>query len=398
MNSVQSGRRRTAGLVSLVLLSACASLSGCAWLPSDGPSTSAVSRQQQRGEAERYRLIDISTASLVAEAQRPQVGFAEHFGVAEQAPPALIGVGDGLSVEIWEAGSNPLYAGRPSSGAAAEAAVGTRATTLSEQTVGADGSITLPFVGRVRVVGLSPQQVEQELRESLKGKAAQPQAVVHRRNASGAVTVAGDVAAGSRVPLSVRGERLLDVLAAAGGVRAPSYETRIQLTRGQDSFSMPLLRVLQDPSQNIYLQPGDLLVATRQPQSFTAFGATGRTAQIEFGAERISLIEAVAKTGGLLDQRADPRGVYLLRYEPRTLIEPPRAAPSADHQDEVRVIYRLDLAQAESYFLAQRFPMRDRDILYVSSAPANELRKFLELLGLISQPVIQGAVVHGALK
>jgi polysaccharide export outer membrane protein len=161
-----------------------------------------------------------------------------------------------------------------------------------------------------------------------------------------------------------------------------------------------MAKLLQDPRENIYLQPGDMIVATRQPQSFTAFGATGRNAQIEFGAESISLIEAVAKTGGLLDNRADPRGVYLFRYEPRAVVDALRALPieAEPSQEEVRVVYRLDLAQAGSYFLAQRFAMQDRDIVYVSSAATNELQKFLELLGLITQPVIQGAVVRGAVK
>lgn len=400
--TIASPHRLQAGatLRSVLLLTVLMPLAACSLLPSDGPDQSDIKSQHGRGAQPSFELIDIGSAAVGAERWRAQEGFASRFAGDGKPPVMVIGVGDGISVDIWEAGSDALFSPRAAS-AGSSSSASARNASLPEQIVSADGSIRLPFAGRVMVAGRTPMKVEQLLTKALAGKTARPQVVVHVRNNSGAVTVVGDVAAGARVPLSVRGERLLDVLAAAGGVRAPSYETRIQLTRGAQSVSLPLLKVLQDPRENIYLQPGDVIAATRQPQSFTAFGATGRNAQIEFGAERISLIEAVAKTGGLLDNRADPRGVYLFRYEPRAVADAARAMPTSGKSAspaEVRVVYRLDLTQADSYFLAQRFTMRDRDIVYVSSAATNELQKFLQLLGLITQPVIQGAVIRGAVK
>lgn len=383
----------------LLLLAPLLSLAACTLLPSAGPDRGDIKRQQQRGPQPTFELIDISSAAVATEKWRTQDGFAARFADGGKPPVAVIGVGDGVVVEIWEAGSDTLFSSRSTSGSGTSTSA--RSATLPEQTVAADGSLNLPYAGRIKVAGRTAIEVERLLTKALAGKTARPQVIVHVRNHSGTVTVAGDVAAGARVPLSVRGERLLEVLASAGGVRAPSYETRIQLTRAGVSVSLPLLRVLQDPRENIYLQAGDLIVATRQPQSFTAFGATGRNAQVEFGAENLSLIEAVAKTGGLLDHRADPRGVYLFRYEPRAVVKALRgAAPSKalSDQAEVQVVYRLDLAQASSYFLARRFAMRDGDIVYVSSSATNELQKFLELVGLVTQPVIQGAVIRGALQ
>lgn len=377
-------------------------LAACSLLPSAGPDRGDIDQQRTQAEQPAFTLIDLGSASLGTETPQPQDGFAARFGGSDKPPPLVIAVGDGVAVEVWEVGTDTLFSSRTmTAGLAATSGSSARNTNLQEQIVGADGTLHLPFAGRVAVLGRTAIEVEQLLTQALAGKASRPQIIVQLRKHSGRVTVAGDVAGGSRVPLSVQGERLLDVLSTAGGVRAPIHETRIQLTRGSESVSLPLLRVLQDPRENIYLEPGDLLVATRQTQSFTAFGATGRNAQIEFGAERVSLIEAVAKTGGLLDSRADPRGVYLLRYEPRAVVDGLRVVPlggAPEVQDEVRVVYRLDLAQVGSYFVAQRFAMRDRDILYVSSAATNELQKFLELVGLVSQPLIQGAVVRGALK
>lgn len=397
MNSARSGALRRVPVWSrCLLLSGFALLTGCAALPSAGPQRSDIRDQSKAQPLPGFRIVDLDERSLQAGQQRTPPGFAETFG--EGAPsPMRIDVGDRISVEIWEAGSTPLFA-RPATGAGTDtAAASTRSTTLADQTVGSDGDIVLPFAGRIAVKGRTGTEVEKQIVRALAGKTVRPQVIVRVRSESKAVTVLGEVAAGSRVPLSARGERLLDVLAATGGVRAPAHEARIQLTRAGRTLSLPLRRLLQEPRQNIVLQPGDLVVATRQPQSFTAFGATGRNAQIEFGSEELSLIEAVAKTGGLLDNRADPRGVYLFRHEPRAVLEP-AAARAANGGAELPVIYRLDLSEARSYFLAQRFALRDRDILYVSSAPASELQKFLELVGLVTQPVIQGAVIRGAVK
>lgn len=383
MNRARTGvLRRLAVLPRCLLLPSLLLLAGCAALPSAGPQRSDIAEQSEAQPAPGFRIVDLDERSLQSVAPATAPGFAERFG--EGAPsPMRIDVGDRISVEIWEAGSTPLFARPAASPGADSATASTRSTTLADQAVGAEGEIVLPFAGRIAVLGRSAGEVETLILQALAGKAARPQVIVRVRSESKAVTVLGEVAAGSRVPLSARGERLLDVLAAAGGVRAPGHEAHIQLTRDGERLSLPLRRLLQEPRQNIVLQPGDLVVASRQPQSYTAFGATGRNAQIEFGSEELSLIEAVAKTGGLLDQRADPRGVYLFRQEPR---------------EELPVIYRLDLSEARSYFLAQRFLLRDRDILYVSSAPASELQKFLELVGLVSQPVIQGAVIRGAFK
>lgn len=381
------------------LLAAQLPLAACSLLPSAGPDRGEIDDQRQTAA---FELVDIGAGWSLTDTAPAPAGFAERFGSRSTPPPSVIGIGDGVSIDIWEAGTDALFSPRLQSATAVSGAAATgRYASLAEQIVALDGSVTLPYAGRIQVVGLTVAEVEQRLTAALAGKAAQPQLVVRVRNNSGTVTVAGDVAGGARVPLSVRGERVLDVLAAVGGVRAATHETRLQLTRRGESVTLPLLRVLQEPHENIYLEPGDLLVATRQTQSFTAFGATGRNAQIEFGAERLSLIEAVAKTGGLLDSRADPRGVYLFRTETRAALDALRAAPSGASgaaQEEVRVVYRLDLAKAASYFVAQRFAMRDRDIVYVSSAATNELQKFLELVGLVTQPVIQGAVVRGALQ
>lgn len=378
---------------------ACGALSGCAYIPSAGPLTRDVENEYDASAAQHpYVLDEVSDQTIEVLRQRTDPSLSALADGETNAPDLQIGRGDALVVAIWEAGSQPLFgqvaaADKPLAGTA-------HGAVLPEQPVGADGCVSIPFAGRVPVAGLSLPAAQAAIEAALRGKAAQPQVLISvAHSLAGSVTVVGEVNAGGRIALTAHGERVLDVLAAAGGIRVPTYETWVGVTRNGATTSVPLTQILKDARENILMHPGDQLLLTRQPETFTAFGATGRNAQIPFEAARVSLVEAVAKAGGLLDQRADPRGVFLLRQEPRPIAQAlagaqaiPGAAPT------VPVVYRLDLSRAGSFFLARDFRLRDGDVLYVSGAVANDLTKFLQLVGLITQPAIEGAVLSTTVK
>jgi len=121
--------------------------------------------------------------------------------------------------------------------------------------------------------------------------------------------------------------------------------------------------------------------------------------QVSFGAQEITLAQALAKAGGLLDLRADPAGVFLFRFEPPAVVGALKAQPLAIGPGGTSpVVYRLDLSDANSYFFAQRFPVEDKDVIYVANARLNELQKFFTLLNTITGPVITGIVVKGSVS
>jgi polysaccharide biosynthesis/export protein len=209
--------------------------------------------------------------------------------------------------------------------------------------------------------------------------------------------VSGEVVGGARVPLSVNGDHMLDVIALAGGTKAAVYDTFVRLSRNGVTVTMPMERLVSDPAENIYAQPGDVLTLVRVPQTYSVLGATGQNAQITFNAERITLVEALAKAGGLQDLRSDPAGVFLFRFEPPAVVAALNAPQLATGPDRTSpVVYRLDMSDANSYFLAQRFPVEDKDIIYVANARLNELQKFFTLLNTLTGPVITGIVVKNA--
>lgn len=367
----------------------CASMVGaCSQFPTTGPSTKTVQETSadSSSSAGVIQVVDINekvVGQLVA--KQPISQFAEVFGNPVQ-PAQVIGAGDMLEVTIWETPPATLFGAMTPDPRVVATSI---PTALPGQAVDRDGNISVPFVGRTQAAGLSTIALAGKIADALKGKAHQPQVLVRvLQNVSSTVTVVGEVNVNVRMPLTAGGERVLDALAAAGGVKQPISKVSLQLTRGPRFQAMPLEAVIRDPKQNIALQPGDVVTALFQPLSFTALGATGRQDEVPFEAQGISLAQAMGRVGGLLDNRSDPRGVFIFRFEPRDTLDWPRQPAAATPDGMVPVVYRLDLSDPRSFFAMQSFPMHHRDIVYVSNAPVAELQKFLNVVFSITYPVL----------
>jgi polysaccharide biosynthesis/export protein len=369
-------------------------VAGCSSLPTAGPTASDVKHQEIKDSEIRFDLVDIDDNVVAALLASPGENFHTRFKKYGRPPQPRIGVGDSVVISIWEAAGGGLFG----ASATDHVSAGSRSVTIPEQMVGQDGGISVPFADRVPVAGRLPVEVQKTVERRLAEKAIEPQAIVTiTRSVTNSATVTGEVIAGARVPLSLKGDRLLDLIAAAGGAKTPLYETFVRLSRDGITATIPMEMLVSDPAENIYAYPGDVLTLVRLPQSFTVFGATGANAQVNFTAERMTLVEALAKAGGLQDLRADPAGVFLFRFEPPAIVKTlgrPQLGTGPDGFSPM--VYRLDLSDAKSYFLAQRFPIRDKDIIYVANADLNELQKFFTLLNTLTGPVITGIVVRNA--
>jgi polysaccharide biosynthesis/export protein len=369
-------------------------VAGCSSLPTAGPTASDVKHQEIKDNEVRFGLIDIDDNVVAALLASGRESFHTRFKKYGRPPQPRIGVGDSVVVSIWEAAGGGLFGSSPTDHVSA----GSRSVTIPEQMVGQDGGISVPFADRVPVAGRLPVEVQKTIERRLAEKAIEPQAIVTvTRSITSSATVTGEVIAGARVPLSLKGDRLLDLIAAAGGAKTPLYETFVRLSRDGVTATIPMELLVSDPAENIYVYPGDVVTLVRLPQSFTAFGATGQNTQVNFTAEKMTLVEGLAKAGGLLDLRSDPAGVFLFRFEPPGIVKTlgrPQLGTGPDGSSPV--VYRLDLSDAKSYFLAQRFPIHDKDIIYVANAELNELQKFFTLLNTLTGPVITGIVVKNA--
>lgn len=367
--------RRCAALLALAL-------AGCSGTSGSGPSAGAIGRAARAPAAAAQGIGIVALDEATARRAAAYAASQEFDDVFQPVAPSgtVIGIGDVLDIAIWEAPPAVLFgAAAPGGGLGGPLA---QTAGIPPQVVGEDGSVTVPFVGNLVVRGRTPQDVGRTIVARLAGRAHRPQAIVRlAQNDSRAVTVMGEVGATRRVPLTPRGERVLDAIAAAGGSRQPIVKTTIQLTRDGRTAAMPLDTILRDPAQNVTLKPGDVVTAVFQPYSFVALGAVAQNAEVPFEGGGISLAQALGRIGGLRDDRADVRGVFIFRLEQPAALDPAVAHGTRRTADGlIPVVYRLDLSQGASFFTARDFAIRDRDVVYVSNAPIADLQKFLNIV------------------
>jgi polysaccharide biosynthesis/export protein len=365
-------------------------LAGCSSLGAAGPGTRTI----RAADGATYAGADIAVIDLdravntrIAAHARAQ-SFAEVFGTAAAAVPT-IQRGDTVAITIWEAPPAVLF-GTGSEQRTAGEAVAVGGATIPQQRVEDDGSIAIPFVGRVQASGRSAADIQREIVRRLQGRAHDPQVLVRLvDNQASAVTVLGEVATSRRVPLGARGERLLDILAEAGGPTEDVEKITVRLSRADRAVTMPLDAVILDPAQNVAMRAGDVLTVIHQPFTFIALGATGRNAEVPFEGSGLTLAQALGRVGGLRDDRADIRGVFIFRFENPSVLDPELVRTAQTTLDgRVPVVYRLDLSDPAGFFVAQDFAMRDDDVLYVSNAIGTDLQKFLAALSGVVLPTL----------
>lgn len=371
-----------------LLIGTSLALASCASLGASGPSRSAIRDVEKTGSG--ILLVD-----LTDQVARNVVRHARHGSLADSfggavAAEQVVGAGDIVDVAIWEAPPAALFGTANVENRLSPSTSVARTANIPEQMVDGTGQITVPFVGSVKAVGRSPREIAREITARLAGKANAPQVMVRiAENQAANVTIVGEVNQSRRVPLSTKGERLLDVLATAGGVKQPVNKVTIQVARGGMVVSQPLARVISDPSENIVLRANDVVTALYQPYSFQALGAFGTNAEVEFEATGINLAQALGRIGGLQDNRADVKGVFIFRLEdPAVLGERFTPGMQTTPDGKVPVIYRVNMADPATFFIAQGFPISNRDILYVSNAPLADIQKFVTVISSMAFSVV----------
>lgn len=358
---------------------------GCTFFPYDGPASIDV--LSQRSDTIPYALIKLTPETIDILAAYEPKGLAGAFLDRRPASNIKFGIGDIVSTTVFEATAGglfiPLDAGaRPGN-----------YVTLPDQAVDDNGNITFPFAGVVRAAGRTNVEIQNEIVDKIKNRAIEPQVVVTlAQQRTSLISVIGEVNTPLRfaVPASGAGDRVLDAITRAGGIKGQGYSTWVMLERGGKRATVPFENLVMEPSNNIYIQPGDRIYVYQEQQKFIAFGATGAPdvigAQGEFNFDnwRINLAEAVAKAGGLQDVRADPGNVFLYRREPKAVAKLLGADVSRFTGDLVPVIFQVDLRDPGGYFNATRTQMRNGDVIFASNAQSYDLEKFFNFVNTVS--------------
>jgi polysaccharide export outer membrane protein len=310
------------------------------------------------------------------------------------------GIGDVVSVTIFEAAAGglfiPLEAGvRPGN-----------FITLPNQNVDSRGNIAVPYAGAILAKGRTPAEVQQSIVDALKNRAIEPQAVVALVDQrTSLISVLGEVNAPARFPANAAGEHLLDAITRAGGPKGQGFDTWVMLEREGKRATVPFGALVYEPSNNVYVHPYDTIYVYREPQTFVAFGATGQQGQFNFDAWRVSLAEAVGKSGGLNQTLAEPGAVFLYRGETREVAARLGVDVTRFDTPIIPIIYTVNFRDGAGYFVATKMQMRNKDVLYVSNATTVEISKFMTYLRLINatvnDPLVTATnayVLKGAIK
>jgi polysaccharide biosynthesis/export protein len=355
-------------------------------MPTSGPSEIAV-KSGVTFEGPGYGLVKLTPAVLSTLGEFGPKVLSGYF--PDRRPPQIIrfGIGDVVGVTIFEAAAGGLFI-------PAEAGVRPgNFVTLPNQNVDSAGNITVPYGGSIRAAGRTPTEVQQDIVASIRNRAIDPQALVALIDQrTSLISVLGEVNVPARLQANAAGERILDVITRAGGIRGQGFETWVTLERNGRRVTVPFGAIVYEPANNIWVHPGDSVYVYREPQVFLAFGASGAQGQFPFDMWRINLGQAVAKAGGLLDSQAEPSSLFVYRREPRELAEKLGVDCSKFEGPTVPVIYNVDFRDPAGYFLATKFQMQDRDVVFAANATTVETGKFLQFVRLIIATANDGVV------
>ena len=360
------------------LLCVAMAATGCSFFPAQGPNSTVVTGQAP-GDPEKlpYHVVDLTPGVISLMENRSTETMGTAFRGRGGPTTLRLGIGDIVGVTIFEAAAGGLFI---------PAEAGSRAgnfVTLPNQEVNKNGTISVPFAGEIMANNRTPQDVQADIEARLRNRAIEPQAVVTLQDArSSLVSVTGEVSQPVRFAISRSGDRILDGITRAGGSKWPPYETYVSLQRGNNVATVYFNKLVAQPENNIYLQPGDTIVLKREYRSFMALGASGQNGMINFEQETLKLSEAISRAGAALDSRADAAETFIYRLEPRAVAR--KLGLDVDHYvgDRIPVVYHVNLREPQGFFLASNFPMQPRDILFVSNAQAVELAKVLSLIQL----------------
>ncbi|RXH25167.1 sugar ABC transporter substrate-binding protein [Bradyrhizobium nanningense] len=361
-------------------LAAALALGACSTNPGSGPLIDDVNNHVQTENAPAYELVPINPATVnILHTHEPK-GLAGAF--TDKRPPASIvfGIGDVVSVTIFEAAAGGLFI-------PAEAGVRPgNYVTIPDQSVDNDGFITVPYAGQIRAAGRTAVEIQRAIVEKIGNRAIEPQAIVAMSSQrTQLISVLGEVNSPARYPASAAGakDKVLDAITRAGGIKGQGFETWVMLERGGRRATVPFENLVMTPENNIYVRPDDSIYVYREQQKFLAFGASGQSGEFNFDAWRINLGEAVGKAGGLLDGQAEPAGVFLYRREPRDVAAQLGIDVSKYTTDTIPVIFSINMRDPGGFFLATKVMMKNQDIIYVSNSRNVEVAKFLGYLRVI---------------
>jgi polysaccharide export outer membrane protein len=356
---------RTSYAVKAVVLLTSLSIVASCGLPRSGPSKREVLSGSVEAKGDAH-IVPVTAAVSAATAIQPSFGFSASFRNAGLVGADTISTGDTISVTVYENVKDEPLLGN----------TGQRVSGLSELQVDGQGYIYIPYAGRIKAAGQTPEGLRQAITRQLEDQTPDPQVSVSRNAGEGStVSISGQAASNGVYPIESSTRTLATMLAKSGGVTVDPAVAIVRVTRGSHTGKIWLQDLYENPSLDIALRPGDKIMIEEDSRKFIALGATGTQSTVPFESPTLSALEAIATVGGLSTMAADPKGVFILRDESEAVAR--AVLGRSDLIGDQRIVYVLDLTEPTGLFEARDFQIRDGDTLYVTEAPYVQWQKTL---------------------
>jgi len=360
MSSVVPGRIRH-----LLTALAVSALAGCSLVPGNQSYSdrdeSAVMLPVQQGDALVPAHIQIKpiTAELIVDmfkAARPPIG--DGTSVARKAteneprpggkdarptPEYKLGPGDIISIIVWDHPELTIPAGS------------FRTAEQAGTVVADDGTIYFPYAGVVSVLGKTTSEVRKLLSAKLTRYIEQVQLDVRMvAFRSQQVYVVGEVAKPGIQQVTDIPMTVIEAVNRAGGFTPEADYSRVLLTRRGTTYLVDI-QAMYDygaTAQNALLENGDIInVADRSYNKIFVLGEVVRPGSQVMNKKRSTLAEALSDAGYISQTTSNPRWIYVMRGD-----------------TETPELFHLDSRLPDAMLLADRFPLRPRDVVYVDAA------------------------------
>ncbi len=342
-------------------------VASCGILPRVGPNKREIYAGSVQRQGDAF-VVTVNDRVTRATAVQPALGFTDDFKNAGLLGSDTISPGDTLGLTIWENVDDGLLASETSS-----------QTILEEVQVDGSGFVFVPYAGRIRAAGNSPEGIRRIITAKLDEQTPDPQVEVRRLAGNGStVSLSGAIGAQGVYPIERPTRTLSNMIASAGGIAIEPEVAQITVIRGDKRSKVWFQDLFKYPQFDIALRGGDRVLVEADTRAYTALGATGAQARVTFETQTLSAIEAIAQVGGLTTTAADPTGVFVLRYEPAEIAN--QVLARDDLIGAQRMIYVLDLTKPNGMFVARDFAIRDDDTLYVTEAPFAQWAKVIAAL------------------
>lgn len=335
-------------------LAMTALLAGCNVAKTDFPVRTAAVQTEVEEMATNVSIVKL-TADNVGAFSTPRNLGGSRTTMASSGWDYRVGVGDILDIVVWDHPELTMPAGER------------RTPEESGLRVQSDGTFFYPYVGQIAAKGRTPEQIRADLTERLNEFIPDPQVevrVVGYR--SQAVSVTGEVENPSRQALTDTALTLLDAIDAAGGLTKEADPRSVIVRRGGRSYTVDLQAFLEQGvgANNPVLQPGDVVsVPKLEVQEAYLLGQIVQPSTIDLTRENVTLTQALTRVGGLKEESADARGIFIFRKTSTGI-----------------TVYQLDASNATAYVVGTSFVILPQDVIYVTSSPMHRWNSLISNL------------------